>query len=434
MIYPKRNKGYALILLMISPILGLVYGLRNLDHKGKHLILIIFGLFYGLLLTYSEGADAGRYLILVDSYSNLGWEDFITRFIRILTFNPEYGTPTDLYVHILCGIVGSMLSSPNLLFAIVGMVYGYFYGSALLKVIDFSNSKLKKISFLTFMLILLFVIHRSFDSMQTIRSWTGMWILFNGVFGYYKTNNKKYLLLIMISPFFHLMYGFIAMPAILAIVFKSLPKSLFIGIYAISFIFNVNSLLIVDAASGNDLAEKKLGGYYRVEKDGGTIDPIALRKENSNAVWYAKYGKTTSIYTGATFFMIFLILGGYYSKTIMNNVEYGLMTTALLMATLANFLSFAYAFYSRTMANASVYVLALMVLLVLRGVFKKKTGINYETIGIWIGIIIFIPKIVYFSSDFLYKTSMLLFVFPFINLFDASLNFSVRDTINLFLN
>jgi hypothetical protein len=419
---------------MISPILGLFYGLRNLDHKGKHLVLIIFGLFYGLLLNYSEGADAGAYARLAESYYYLGWDTFVDRFIGILTLSPEDGSPSDLYIHILCGIAGSMFSSTSFLFALVGAVYGYFYGSALLKVIDFSNSKLKKISFLTFMLILLFVIHRSFDSMQTIRSWTGMWVLFNGVFGYYKTNNKKYLLLIMISPFFHLMYGFIAIPAILAIALKSLPKFLFIGIYAISFLLNVNSLLIVDAASENDLAKSKLGSYYRVSKKGKTIDPIALRKENSNAVWYAKYGKTTSVYTGATFFMIFLIIGGYYSKKIMNNVEYGLMTTALLMATLANFLSFAYALYSRTMANASVYVLALMVLLVLRGVFKKPLGINYETIGIWIGIIIFIPKIVYFSSDFLYKTSMLLFVFPFINFFDTSLNFSIRDTINLFLN
>jgi hypothetical protein len=355
---------------MISPILGLFYGLRNLDHKGKHLVLIIFGLFYGLLLNYSEGTDAGAYARLAESYYYLGWDTFVDRFIGILTLSPEDGSPSDLYIHILSGIAGSMFSSTSFLFALVGAVYGYFYGSALLKVIDFSNSKLKKISFLTFMLILLFVIHRSFDSMQTIRSWTGMWVLFNGVFGYYKTNNKKYLLLIMISPFFHLMYGFIAIPAILAIALKSLPKFLFIGIYAISFLLNVNSLLIVDAASENDLAKSKLGSYYRVSKKGKTIDPIALRQKDSDSNWYAKYGKTTSVYTGATFFMIFLILGGYYSKKIMNNVEYGLMTTALLMATLANFLSFAYALYSRTMANASVYVLALMVLLVLRGVFK----------------------------------------------------------------
>jgi hypothetical protein len=431
--YPKQNKGYTLILLMVSPILGLVYGLRNLDRKGKHLVLILFGLFYGMLLTYSEGNDAGAYARLVKSYYYLGWDTFVDRLIGILTQTSEYGLPIDLYIHILCGIAGSIFSSTSLLFALVGTVYGYFYGSALLKVIDFSNSKLKKISFLTFMLILLFVIHRSFDSMQTIRSWTGMWILFNGVFGYFKTKNKKYLLLIIISPFFHLMYGFIAIPAILAIAFKSLPKFLFIGIYAISFIFNVNSLAVVDAASDNDLAKRKLGGYYRVDKDGGTTDPIAIR-DDSNKVWYAKYGKTTSVYTGATFFIIFLILGGYYSKKIMNNVEYGLMTTALLMATLANFLSFAYALYSRTMGNASVYILALMVLLVLRGVFKKRPGINYETVGIWIGIIIFIPKIVYFSSDILYKTSMLLFVFPFINLFDTNLNLSIRDMINLFIN
>src|SRR5690606_17639551 len=102
--------------------------------------------------------------------------------------------------HFLFGIAGSMFQSPSLLFALVGSVYGYYYGNALLKVIKFSKNQ--KITVLAFTLITLFVILRGFESMQTIRSWTGMWVLFNGVLGFYQTKNKKYILLIIFSPFF----------------------------------------------------------------------------------------------------------------------------------------------------------------------------------------------------------------------------------------
>jgi hypothetical protein len=109
------------------------------------------------------------------------------------------------------------------------------------------------------------------------------------------------------------------------------------------------------------------------------------------------------------------------------------MTTALLMASLANFLSFAYALYSRTMANASIYILAVMVLLVLRGVFHANVMSRLKKLGVWIGILIFIPNVVYFTSVFLLQTSLLLFAFPFINLIDTDINMSIRDLVDLFI-
>jgi len=431
--FERRDKAYSILLSFFSPILGLVFGLKRLDKKGKHLMLVIFGLFYGLLLNYSEGADAGAYAELVETYYTLGLSEFLDRLVGILTFQPPSDSPKDLYIHLLCGIAGSMFSSTSLLFALVGTIYGYFYGSALLKVISTPRDRLQKIGVLSFMLIFLFVIHRSFDSMQTIRSWTGMWVLFNGVFSYHQTKQKKYLLLILCSPFFHLMYGFIALPALLVIGFKFLPKYVFISIYIISFVANVNTLLVVDAASENDLIEQKLGSYYRIDKSGEGIDPIAERLEESSAGWYAKYGRTTAVYLGANVFIVFLILARYYSKIKMRSVEYGLMSTALLMASLANFLSFAYALYSRTMANATVYILAVMVLLALRGEFETSITSRFKKLGAWTGVLIFIPKIVLFASVFLIQTSLLLFVFPFINFIDTDLNASIRDLINLFI-
>lgn len=427
----KQKKAFSLMLLIVSPAISLSYALQKLDAKGKRLMFTFFGLIYGLLLNYSEGSDAATHVESLYSYYYLGWNDFIHQFIDIISFNPAPYTPTDLYIHFLFGIAGSMFQSPSLLFALVGSVYGYYYGNALLKVIKFSKNQ--KITVLAFTLITLFVILRGFESMQTIRSWTGMWVLFNGVLGFYQTKNKKYILLIIFSPFFHLMYLFIALPALIVVLFKSAPRNLIIGIYLISFVLNVNTLSVINIASESQLAKNKLNSYYRVTDTGDEIDPIAIRKEESNAVWYAKYGKTDAVYYGSIYFIFLLIIAGFYSKKTMTNVEYKLLSTGILMASLANFLSFSYAFYSRTMANASLYVLAVMVLLALRGRFNLNTTSLWKRNAVWIGVLIFIPKFFYFASDVMYRTSTMILAFPFLSIFGEEYNHSVRDFIDLFL-
>lgn len=429
--YLKQIKAYALIALLFSPVFALIYGLKHLETKGKRLIITLFGVLYGFLLTYTENNDAGAYNRLVQSYYYLGWDSFVERFIGIVTLNPPQNSPDDLYIHILFGIAGSIFQSTSFLFSLVGGVYGYFFGRAILKIIDLS--KVKKMGITLFILILLFLIHRNFDSMQTIRSWTGMWILFNGVYSYHETKKKRYLILILIAPLFHLMYGFIAIPALLSVILVKVPNRLIMVTYFISFFLSVNSILVVQKASENDLASQKLGSYYRISDTGEEIDPIANRHEESNAVWYAKIGKSTAVYNGATAFILLLIIGGVYSKNRMTQVEYGLATSGILMASLANFLSFAFALYSRTMANATIYILAVMVLLALRGQWRKSYNARWKIIGLWLGIIIFIPKIVFFASDFLTKTSVLIFFLPFLKFFDGDFSFSIRDAIDLFL-
>lgn len=427
----KQRKAFSLLLLIVSPAISLSYALQNLDYKGKRLILTIFGLLYGLFLNHSMGDDAWTHIQKMQSYYYMDLNEFIQRFFSIITFNPSPYSPDDLYVHLLFGIAGSLFQSPSLLFSMVGAVYGYFYGGALLKVIEIKKEE--RVTVLVFILIVLFVILRGFENMQTIRSWTGMWVLFNGIWGFHKTQNKKYIFLIIFAPFFHLMYLFIALPALILVFFKSMPRNLIIGIYLGSFVLNVNTLSVINIASENQLAENKLNSYYRVTDAGDEIDPIAIRQEGSNDVWYAKYGKTDAVYYGSIYFIFLLIIAGFYSKKTMANIEYKLLSTGILMASLANFLSFSYAFYSRTMANASLYVLAVMVILALRGLFSLNTTPLWKRNAVWIGVLIFIPKLFYFASDIMYKTSIMILVFPFLSIFDEGYNHSVRDLIDLFL-
>lgn len=382
-------------------------------------------------MNFEEGIDATRYLENTTVYYSLTFDEIIKRTYHILTFNPTDDSPTELYVHLLYIIAGYICQSKYFLFSIAGLIYGYFYGRALL--IVSRRFSLTKNSTIITIILLLFVIHRSFDSMQTIRSWTGMWILFNGVLSYIETKKIKYLFLIFSTPLVHLMYSFIVIPVFVYLfTVKFANRTVYIGLFVISFITNINSIALKSSVSEDSLADKKFSSYYRIDSQGNGIDPIALRKEKSGTgtSWYAEFGKTTAVYFGAVYFIIFLIFFGYYDKNKMSSVEYGLTTIGILMISLANFLSFAYTFYSRTMSNATIYVLASLVFISLRQKDNFNHLSRYKKFFLWIGLIIFFPKIIFFISNFIKLASFFLFILPYPILLNHDLNISIRDLIN----
>lgn len=424
----NKNRGYAILILFISPLIGLIFALKNLNRKGKHLILTLFGLLYGLTVSFKPGTDGASHSQSLSYYYGLGFEDFLNQLYLILIYNPNIELASDPYLHFLSAICGSIFQSPKLLFIIVGFVYGYVYGAALLNVIKFTNKN--KIGIISIFLIILFVIHRSYENMQTIRSWTGMWVLFNGVFGYHSTKQNKYILLIFLAPFIHFMYLLILIPAALTVFIKYIPKKLIIFIFVVSFFSNINSGVLIQNNT-NEFSSQRVKAYTRSSEEDTTFDPVLERLKTSNSSWYTRYGKTDSVYYGSLFFIIFLLIGGYYNSKTMTHVEYATLSTGILMASLANFGSFVYTFYSRTMANAAVYILAVMVLLALRGELKIK--VNSHRFFLIVGIIVFVPKIVYFISTAFITTSLNIFLIPFVVLFDESINISLRDIIDLFL-
>ena len=230
------------------------------------------------------------------------------------------------------------------------------------------------------------------------------------------------------------MYGFIVIPALFVILFHKIHRYIFIVIYAVSFLTNIDSLYIVNAASNVSVAENKLKYYYKVDNSGEGVDPIALRKEKSDDNFYKKYGKTSAVYLGATIFCIFILISGYYNKDFMSDVEFGLMSTALTLLALANFLSFAYTLYSRTMANASLYILVVMVLLSLRKSFIiSKRNKLFGAVFFIGGVVVFIPKVIYFLSIFLIQTNVFMLAFPYLRYIEGEKITSLRDLLDFFI-
>ena len=118
----------------------------------------------------------------------------------------------------------------------------------------------------------------------------------------------------------------------------------------------------------------------------------------------------------------------------MTKLEMGLFSVGLMMASLANLSNFVFTFYTRTMANAVLYILATVVLLAIRGELLRNNGskLILTRIMLWISILIFVPKVVYTLANIIYYTSFYMLAAPFLGWL-PDLNVSIREVLGWFL-
>src|SRR5690606_34836355 len=121
---------------------------------------------------------------------------------------------------------------------------------------------------------------------QTVRTWTGLWVLFNGVYGYYETQRWRYLFLMLAAPLFHVAYFVIAIPAFIAVLCKWVDLRIFATIYVFSFFLQIDSNVIIQQLESTELGRQKVAGYYR-ENPEDYRNPL----DETSANWYKMYGK-----------------------------------------------------------------------------------------------------------------------------------------------
>lgn len=419
---------YNTLLILISPALGLYHAVRGLGWQSRRWSLILLVTLFGATMYIPEEADASRFQQNVyDHYLNLSFNQWSYELYKTLMFSPEPGTKGDVYIHILSYLAGAVLGLPGIFFTLVSFIFGYFYINGLYKV--FRGEYKIKITFLFLFLSIIFIIFNGVDSLQTVRTWTGAWVLFNGVLGFHQTGKKKYLLLMLAAPLFHVAYFAMALPAYAVIFIKKLSPKFFILAFFISFFITINPEGIIKQLQTTDIGADKVQGYYRPDDD-ASLD--MMQQNNKN--WYTTYGKGPSRYWGTNALAFCLILFGLFSKRKMTSLEIGLFSTGLLMITFANLMDFIDAVYNRTMVNAGVYILATVVLLLIRGELLKAKGTQlfFRKLMLWISVGIFIPQIVYTLANMLQFTSIFMVATPFMRWFFGEGNISLREFIRFF--
>ena len=152
----NQTKGLSILLLFISPLLGLFCGIKYLSWKNRKLIIILFFIMYGSLLQYGEGSDAAAYVRLLDGYAQMSLSDFFIRLKQIILLDPLPDSPNDVYVHTLAFFTSSIMQAKFLFFPIVAGIYGYFYVMAMSKILVWEKHKHLTIGLLFIILLFIF--------------------------------------------------------------------------------------------------------------------------------------------------------------------------------------------------------------------------------------------------------------------------------------
>jgi len=421
-----KNRNSALLITFISPLLGLYYSIKKLDWDQRKWVLIVFITVYGSVMPFLEADDAFRHQQNVYiHYIGIPFDEFLNELWHIITFRPLPGTNVDVYIHVLSYLTGGLLAFPQLFFVIVSFTFGYFYISSLSKIFMWSKGVEKPL--IVSILIFLFVIYRSVDNIQTVRTWTGMWVLFDGIVGYFQTKKKKYLILILAAPIVHFVYLPLALVAFLPIITKKVPHRILLVIYFASFFVHMAPRTVIQQLNRTELGQSKVQSYYR--KD---LTDWEQKRKGVVVNWYVEYGKVKVLWWGTNALAFTLIIGGFFTRR-MRDLEINLFTIGLMMAILANLINFIPAFYSRTMVNAGLYFLATCVLLGIRGELLCGSGFKSKITKrfMWMSVLIFIPKIAYTLANLLYFTSVYILALPSIGWVLGN-RISLRQTIEWF--
>ena len=149
----QQNIKYHFILFFISPVMGLVYGLKSKSLAYMRWSIFGFVVIYGSLFNSSFlGDGAVHWDNVYNHYQYLDFSVFWSELLDIMMLDHSQDVNDDPYIHIVSYFVGGVLNAPGLFFVFVAAVYGYFYSGVMVKIIGYINwkSKFNKFYFIFF--------------------------------------------------------------------------------------------------------------------------------------------------------------------------------------------------------------------------------------------------------------------------------------------
>jgi len=435
MYHQKEDIKYHLIVFLFSPVLGLVYSLKTKSKVVIRWSIFAFVAIYGSLFHPSFLGDGKRHWQNVyDHYQYLDFATWWEELIAILSFASRSTTKDDVYIHTLSYVIGGLLNAPGLFFVCVAIVYAYFYSGFLVKALSFVNweSNYNKF-FFYFFLILLLLWKQPYD-MQTVRSWTAMWVLLYCIISYQESKHWKYLVLVLTVPLFHIGFTAIAFPlwVVLYSGYRN-PKIYFyifiISMFSSNFLESTNFINLVSSSS--ELGKNKTDAYYTSseEKDDKAEDFLESKEKSTFYTQYA--AKNYHKYT-LTAIIIFIYI--FFSKRGFGEIENALFSYGLAMASFSNFFISIFAIHNRGWITAGVLILTLMVIFLSK---QNLRNLSFSFIKVRLPLTLMIfaisPYILYCLSNFVRFTSPYIFLMPPVAWINEDAAMGLRQLIGLFL-
>ena len=426
----RQQKGYILLLLFVSPILALFNILKLKNNRDITFFGTLFFGMIGSLYIYSDGNDGFKHRFLVEqNYIGMSFNEFLSQSYDILTFNAGEGT-ADFYLHILSFIAGSIFNIPELLHVLAGLILGYFYTKSVLLIIE-DNVQQKK-NYILMGLIVLLLLIKSISALNSIRMWTGMWVLFYGTYGWAKTKNIKYFTAILFSTVVHFSYVVIIIPVAISYLIRE-RKRLLVLIYIISFFTSFGFSYFESFVPKSELFEAKQEQYAIDSEE--KAERFEKRYEdakviNSNKSFYSASGQENYVnysIVGLTILMLFFYLKKESDKNFIFLISVGAGLYAF-----SNVVAFSPSLQGRTKVIAATFLLAAAIQLYYT-LYRYRLSINARK-RFDFGLICFLlsstTMVLYQISFILQGFSFFLLMFPELSWLLGDNDFSLRKALD----
>lgn len=429
--------GFIVLSFVTIPALLLVQAWKTKSFRYRHYLLTGFVTAYGstIAIQYDptgQGSDGVRHLLLVyEHYVGLSFENFLIDLWNTIALKEttNFGI-RDPYKHIVSYLVGGVLGMPWLFFTVVAFVYGYFFTGSLLEI--FKHTQWSRLNYVLLGFAALMFIIKNIEGVNTVRTWTGMWVLVYACLRYYDTRQLRYILLMLMPPLIHVGYFVMVLPALAVLVFGNRPL-LYTGLFVVSsFTTIVNPGTAVEALSVTDRGAQQVRSYYR-EEVGAAQDVI--QQASGETRWYRTYYQAGIQKWALNIFIYTLLLGGIYFSC-MNYRQKTLFSIGLMTLSLSNSTWFISALSGRSWLVGCTFIFAAFIMANTDPESRARITKSikpYYRVGLNFSLFLFFPYFLFNLSTLLDFPSVFAFAAPFAVWFDPGINMSIKEFLRMLI-
>jgi hypothetical protein len=329
-------------------------------------------------MTKPEIADSSRYVqklvVLHDNQQN--WEVFLASLYQV----DERGSGSvDIYEPILIFVLALITDNGDILFAVFGVVFGFFYSRNIWFL--FENVNNTKLSKFLWLILISFICVVGFWNLGGVRMWTAAHVFFYGSTIYFSTHQKKGLVIAASAILVH--FSFLLPIGLLLIYVYAKPshKLLFYLFVATFFISSLN-LEFVSKLIQSYAPEKfeTRASNYTNEDYAETIDEM---KNVTN--WYVVYLNKVLLWAITGIYCIFYFrIKNIKQTSLLGNKIFGFSLVLLILANLL----FGVPSGGRYMLLAQLFALAAIFIIVNKNSITSKRQYIFITIPLFVFFII----------------------------------------------
>ncbi|WP_168418328.1 EpsG family protein [Acinetobacter towneri] len=293
----KKDVELKIILFLIAPFFAFLYSLYRIKTKSSYCVFFLFSIFFGISFSVDsgrdiagEGVDGQYYRENFEIYINLDAYDFYDKFLNYISFT---GYSKDFYFDTIAYYISRVTENYHFLFLVVSVVFIFF---ALKSFKFFTTEEKFDNSIISYFLVYLFFYNQIFN-INGFRFWTAAWIAIYCIFQIYRNNNKKYIFLAFLTPYFHGAYWIFLGVLIISQLFRKF-KNFWILFYFISFFVSYFSISIIQRLhSYLPLTFSRFAERY-------TSDEVIASREWSGFGWLPElFNSLVSIYIAIIIFL-----------------------------------------------------------------------------------------------------------------------------------